>query len=236
MHMQRPVSKLLRSIRLNRQLFDLPAADLLFRLQLAPQQVNAAFRRYAGPHPKYESLRNKSMGMALIDLSFFDGPATYLETVDETGWAGPPGQQARLRGYTARAIDRDRYHDEIANINQLPDQLRQGRPLDMSWLQPAGDVTSPCAVSFGAFNQYHELVAYCTVGVFGNFASVEELIGYKNRDGVMYLLLTEIICELLAAGTVQYFMYGSFVSASAGKRKFKRRLGFVPYRVRYALD
>jgi hypothetical protein len=66
-------------------------------------------------------------------------------------------------------------------------------------------------------------------------ASADELVAYKNRDGVMYLMLTGIVCQLIEESGIDYFMYDSFLDAKAGQRKFKRRLGFRPYRVRYDL-
>jgi hypothetical protein len=88
---------------------------------------------------------------------------------------------------------------------------------------------------YGAFNAGGQLVAYCNIGLYGNFASAEELVGYKNRDGMMYLMLAEIVCRLIEEDGIDYFMCDSFFDAKAGHRKFKRRLGFRPYRVRYAL-
>jgi hypothetical protein len=87
---------------------------------------------------------------------------------------------------------------------------------------------------FGAFDQTGALAAYCRVNFYGNFAAVEELIGCKNRDGVMYMLLSEIVCRLINEAFLDYFMCDGFLDTKAGLRRFKRRLGFEPYRVRYA--
>jgi hypothetical protein len=132
-----------------------------------------------------------------------------------------------------REIDRPAWLDAIADINSVPEQ-RQGRPLDENspLLASGGRGHARC---YGAFDQAGRLVAYCTVAFFGNFATAEELVGYKSRDGVMYLMLTEIICQLIDEGKLEYFMYDAFLGARAGARKFKRRLGFQPYRVRYLL-
>jgi hypothetical protein len=48
-------------------------------------------------------------------------------------------------------------------------------------------------------------------------------------------MLAGIVCQLIEESGIDYFMYDSFLEAKAGQRKFKRRLGFRPYRVRYDL-
>ncbi|MFL6672679.1 MAG: hypothetical protein ACJ8LG_05220 [Massilia sp.] len=220
-------------LRLSIQLSTLPVARLCFRPQANPEPIRAAYKHFTGPHPKYKVFRNKSMGMALLDLSRFGNSFAYLEAVGERGYAGPQGRKAKLRGYRVREIDRLAHLDEIAHINQSPEQ-RQGRPL--SHASPLLALGDPRHLRcYGTFNQHGRLVAYCHVGFFGNFATAEELAGYKNRDGVMYLMLTEIICQLIEEGKLEYFMYDAFLGARAGARKFKRRLGFQAYRVRYML-
>lgn len=94
----------------------------------------------------------------------------------------------------------------------------------------------PYVYYFGAFDKEGQLVAYCNVGLFGNFGATEQLLGYKNRDGVMYFLLTEVVGLLIENREVSYFMYDTFFGAKDGLRDFKRRVGFRPYRARYTLE
>ena len=61
------------------------------------------------------------------------------------------------------------------------------------------------------------------------------MLGYYNRDGVMYFLLKEIVCSLIEEGQVDYLMYDMLLGGRAGLREFKRRAGFAPYRVHYEL-
>lgn len=217
------------------QLSTLPVARLCFRPQLAPEQIRAAYRDFTRPHPRYKVFRHKSMGMALIDLARFDSPLAYLDSIRTRGYGAPQGEKARLRGYHWREIERAAYIEEIRRLT-MPEEERQ------VWPAEAASATKAPAIgeaehfrSYGTFDPDGRLVAYCRVGVFGNFASAEQLAGYKNRDGVLYLMLTEIICALIADGEVDYFMYDSFLGVRSGLRKFKRKLGFAPYRVRYAL-
>jgi hypothetical protein len=87
----------------------------------------------------------------------------------------------------------------------------------------------------GVFDAQDRLVAYCSMGRYGNFVATDQLMGYKNQDGIMYLLLLKIICRLIEEHEVDYFMYDTFLGAQPGLRDFKRRVGFRPYRARYEL-
>ena len=108
--------------------------------------------------------------------------------------------------------------------------------MDPAYLEkPESYDSKPNFRYFGVINQTGVLVAYCNVATYGNFAATDRLLGYKNNDGTMYLLLVEIICRLIDDSQVQYFMYDTFLGAQDGLRNFKRRLGFQPYRIRYSL-
>jgi hypothetical protein len=222
------LSKLRRLLKLSLQLSTLPVARLTVRALSHPDRARAAYDHFTRPHPKYKLFRNKSMGMALIDLSGFTSSSAYLQAVDETGRGAPQSRKAESRGYLLRQIDRDGYLDDIEQINIAADQRQP------STVSDPFDGHEHCRY-YGAFDAGGRLVAYCIVGLHGNFASADELVAYKNRDGVMYLMLTGIVCELIEERGVDYFMYDSFLEAKAGQRKFKRRLGFRPYRVRYDL-
>jgi hypothetical protein len=191
--------------------------------------VHAAYRQFTKPHPKYKLFKNKSMGAALIDLARFADPAAYLDAVGVPGHAGPRRNTARSLGYQVRRIDCSEHSDEIQAIDAAASAGRGAAGL------LAANTGSPCCRCYGAFNRHGKLVGYCTACVYGNFAATDQLSSYKNRDGVMYLVLTEIICELLREGQVDYFMFDSFLGARTGQREFKRRFGFAPYRARFAL-
>lgn len=45
----------------------------------------------------------------------------------------------------------------------------------------------------------------------------------------------EIICSLFHKPPLDFFMYDTFLGARPGLRSFKRRIGFQPYRVSYAI-
>jgi hypothetical protein len=77
--------------------------------------------------------RNKTRGIALIDLSTFGGhTGGYLHSVRRSGHAGPQSRKATARGYRLRRIDRNDHVDEIHAIHTSCEQ-RQGRPMGLSY-------------------------------------------------------------------------------------------------------
>jgi len=222
------LSKLRRLLKLSLHLSTLPVARLIFHADNHPDRARAAYEHFTRPHRKYKLFRNKSMGMALIHLSGFDSPTAYLEGMSKNGSASPHSRKAEERGYALRQIDRTSYLEDIEQMNVAAEERQPSTLSD-----PFG--THERCRCYGAFDANGRLVAYCNVGLYGNFASADELAAYKNRDGVLYLMLMGIVCELIEEHGIDYFMYDSFLGAKAGQRKFKRRLGFRPYRVRYEL-
>jgi len=79
-------------------------------------------------------------------------------------------------------------------------------------------------------------MAYGELGFYGNFASFTRVIGVRNNDGVMHLMVTEIICQLIEGRNYQYLMYDTYFGASPGLKTFKKMLGFQPYRAKYSLQ
>jgi hypothetical protein len=229
-------AKLMERALLLVQLARLPVARLRFEQRLNPEGIRHAHALFTRPHPRYKVFRNKTMGIALIDLSTFGGhTGGYLHSVRRSGHAGPQSRKATARGYRLRRIDRNDHVDEIHAIHTSCAQ-RQGRPMDESYLvKKSAYEDAPHFECYGVFDADGRLAAYCSMGRYGNFVATDQLMGYKNQDGIMYLLLLTIICRLIEEREVDYFMYDTFLGAQPGLRDFKRRVGFRPYRARYEL-
>jgi hypothetical protein len=88
---------------------------------------------------------------------------------------------------------------------------------------------------FGVLNAAGKLTAYGDLGFYGNFASFSRVIGMRNNDGMMHLMVTEIICQMIEGGRYDYLMYDTYFGASPGLKSFKEMLGFQPYRAKYSL-
>jgi hypothetical protein len=213
----------------------LPVATLRFDTRYHPEDVRNTHRSFTRPHPRYKVIGHKQLGVALIDLRRWAGAPVY----PASGAAGYVAK-ARKRGYRLAQIDRNAHVDAIHAINtSLPS--RQGRPMDAHYQEKAASYEPQCHYRyFGVFDKREQLVAYCNLGRFGNFAAFAQLLGYRNNDGVMHLMIADIVSLLLAerhAGDgPDYLMYDTFFGAQPGLRQFKTLLGFVPYRVRYTLQ
>lgn len=217
------------------KLLTLPKARLRFDSAIAPTKIRSQFELFNRPHARFPLMKNKTMGIALIDLSNFKNSTEYLATVRKKDYAGHHARQARKRGYTVRRINRNEHIAEIYRINTSA-QSRQGRPMDTPYLTLQTEYSDAAPTqSYGVFNAAGILMGYCCFGVYGNFAATDRLLGIKTADGAMYLLLLEIICMLIDRGQVDYFMYDTFLGAQPGLKSFKRRIGFQPFRVKYSI-
>lgn len=213
----------------------LPTARLQFQSSIDPPRIAALHALFTRPHARFPLIKNKTMGIALIDLSKFKSPADYLATVGKKDHAGHQARVARRRGYTVRPILRGAHADAIHAIH-VSSSTRQGRPMDLSYQIRQTDFDdAPPLRCFGVFAPGGRLVGYCSFGIYGNFAATDKLLCIKNKDGAMYLLLVEIVSFLIGRRDIDFFMYDTYLGAREGLQSFKRRMGFRPYRVRYAI-
>jgi hypothetical protein len=224
-----------RLLRAGAEIHKMPRAQLEFHSKLHPEHINATHRTFTKPHPRYRLIKNKTVGIALIDLRKFKTPADYLDTVRKRDFAGYHARRATSRGYQVRHIARNCFIDDIHEINNSA-ETRQGRPMDGVYrIKQTSFEDYPHYAYFGIMDKSEKLVGYCNLAILGNFAATERVIGHKNNDGSMFLLLTEMICSLIEQKTVNFLMYDSYLGAQPGLRNFKHRLGFSPYLVRYSL-
>jgi hypothetical protein len=219
-----------------RQLLTLPVAELRFEQAIEPVSVNATYRYYTKRHPKYKLIQHKSWGAALIDLNECDSGEKYLERIKGKNNGAFHARRARARGYQLVEIDLNGHIDAIHDINTSVGQ-RQGRPMDARYQDKQSCFeTHPNFTYYGIVNAEGRLMAYATLGHYGNFSAFSQLIGYRNNDGIMHLMVVDIISDLITQGGVHYIMYDTFFGALPGMRQFKTILGFQPYRARYSLQ
>lgn len=230
----RAALRLLQMLHAAREIVRLPVATLDFDTRYHPDDVRDTHRRFTQPHPKYKLFGHKQLGVALIDLRQLDGAASY-----PGAGAACYVNKARKRGYRLVQIDRNAHIDAIHAINtSLP--CRQGRPMDGRYQRKQACYEALRHYRyFGVFDQREQLVAYSNLGRYGNFAAFAQLLGYRNNDGVMHLMVADIVSllrqERQRGGGPDYLMYDTFFGALPGLRQFKTLLGFAPYRVRYTL-
>ena len=217
-------------------LLQLPPARLRFDTRLEPVNVVSTYRYYTKRHPRYKLVQHKSWGAALIDLHRFDRHTDYLDTIKGKNCGAWHARRARARGYVLAEIDRNEHVEAIHAIHCSVEQ-RQGRPMDSKYQekQTRFDVLGNFNY-FGVFDTQGKLVAYATIGRYGNFSAFAQLMGYRNNDGIMHLLVSDIVCRLIDARQVQYVMYDTWFGALPGMQQFKNVLGFAPYRAQFSIQ
>lgn len=231
-----PPGALRRSCQLLAQLVRLPHAHLVFERAIAPAVIADTYRYFTKRHPTYKVIQHKSWGAALIDLAQCASVEAYLERIKGKNHGAYFVKRARARGYVVRAIDRNDHVDAIHDINTSA-PARQGRPMDDKYLRKQERYDNlPNFRYFGVFDAQGKLVAYSTLGWYGNFSAFGQLMGYRNNDGMMHLMIADVVATLINEQRVQYLMYDTFFGALPGLQQFKTILGFEPYRAIYRLQ
>jgi hypothetical protein len=214
----------------------LPVAPLQFRLALNPENIEKVYKIYTKAHPKYKIVQHKSVGAALVDLTRFRNRDEYMGEFKGRNSATSHARKAKAKGYTVIEIDRNDFIDDIYEINTSL-EVRQGRRMDASYSEKTTSYRSEANYKYyGVLNAEGKLVAYGELGFYGNFAAFSRVIGLRNNDGIMHLMVSEIICQLIEAGGYQYLMYDTYFGASPGLKNFKKMLGFQPYRAKYSIQ
>ena len=218
------------------QVARLPVARLCFRVAINPDDVTSVYKYFTKPHPRYKIFRNKALGAALVDLTSFRSGEDYLANIKGRNRGAYHAGKARARGYVVVEIDRNDFVDEIHEINTSIKE-RQGRPMDASYLEKKTSYNPDKNYKYyGVLSSSGKLMAYGEVGFYGNFAAFDRLLGHRTNDGIMHLMVTEIICRLIDDGSLNYAMYDTYFGANPGLKMFKTMLGFKPYRAKYSIQ
>jgi hypothetical protein len=228
-------NKLSRLFELARSIATLPVARLEFRRAINPEVVGAMHRHFTRRHAKYLVIQNKSLGAALVDLTQFCNREAYMDTIKGRNSAERHARKATAKGYRVVQIERNDFIDDIHEINTSV-EIRQGRPMDSAYREKTTHYPADNNYTyFGVLNAAGKLMAYGDLGLYGNFLAFNRVIGVRNNDGVMHLMVTEIICRAIEERRCHYLMYDTFFGTSPGLQEFKNMLGFKPYRAKYSL-
>lgn len=228
-------NKLSQLFELGQTIIRLPTAKLEFRRDLNPGDVDRMHRHFTKRHPRYLVFQNKSLGAALIDLSTFASVDAYMETIKGGNSAAAHTSRAKKKGYKVVEIDRNDHIDHIDEINNSV-EMRQGRPMDATYREKVMHFPKENNYTYlGVLNPAGKLVSYINLGLYGNFVAIDRVIGLRNNDGVMHLMVTDAVARLIGERKVRYLMYDTCFGASPGLLKFKTMLGFTPYRVKFTI-
>jgi hypothetical protein len=228
---------LTEAIRLVWEIPTLPRIDVRMWGDSVARELFSYFVR---PHPRLRLVESKRLGAAMVPL-----PDTFEEYLQG-------GQMQALRTNRDHAIDFG-YHvgvflfaecfEQALEIN-LSMGKRGGRPMAAHYTNRSlfAETMRPDARIFGLLDKGGALAAYAYAPICGEVAVLHYLLGHADHlaRGVMYLLVSEVIREVIAlkrqGGMPGWLMYDTFYGASAGLQYFKRRLGFSPYIVRWKWD
>lgn len=230
-------NKLSRVLDLIIAIAKLPVARLEFRMAINPAEVEKIYKYFTKRHPKYKIFQNKALGAALVDLARFGNRHEYMESIKGSrNSAEQHARRAKAKGYQVVQIDKNNFVDAIHEINTSV-ETRQGRPMDSTYTQKIQkfDVEKNF-IYYGVINSSGKLMAYGDLGFYGNFAAFNRIIGVRNNDGVMHLLVTEVICQMIENGSFDYVMYDTYFGAGQGLQAFKKMLGFEPHRAKYSIQ
>jgi hypothetical protein len=230
------LNKLSRLFDLVIAISKLPVARLGFRREIDPDNVAKFYKYFTSRHPRYKIFQNKELGAALVDLAKFQNRAEYMQTITGRNSAEHHARRARAKGYRVVEIDKNDYVDAIHAINTSV-EVRQGRPMDATYREKQQHYsTDKNFTYYGVVNAAGKLTGYADVGFFGDFAAFNRVIGMRNNDGAMHLLMVEIVSQMIEYRTVNYLMYDTYFGASPGLQTFKKMLGFEPYRAKYSIQ
>lgn len=189
---------------------------------------------FTAPHPTYKIIRNKTLGVALLDLpgdfdTFLKGPK--MNDVRNKR------NRATRSGHTFRAFYAPDLLEEILEVNRSADQ-RDGRPMPQDYFlaDRVADYLARNPDMYGVFSSDGRLRAYIHVEHMGEICVICRLLGHKDHlnDGIMFLMISELVRDLISNHPeTKYLMYDMWMGASSGYRQFKEKNGFRPYRVKW---
>jgi hypothetical protein len=204
------------------------------------EKSRETFKSFTNRH-RLLIIKKKTIGVALIDFTHFGNFSDYLKSIDGKNSAAYYSRKAKKREYKFTQIDRNEFKDDIHEINTSA-EFRQGRKMtDSYFIKTDHHETLPGYLYFGVVNSSGKLVAYCNITNYGEFAAIPTLLGHKAHlnDGIMYYMLTEVaryLFEIKDSVNLRYLVYDTLIGASGGLQKFKRKLGFQAYRVKWKWD
>jgi hypothetical protein len=200
-------------------------------------KYKSTYEYFMKPH-RLKLFKNKTLGVALIDLDLYTNFDAYYKSINGKNSSAYYSRKALKRAYEFVEIDRNKYVDDIYDIN-TSSEIRQGQKMSSGYLKKIERYhDEKNSRYFGVVDCQGILVSYCNIGFYGEFSLVVQLLGHKKHlnNGIMYLMMIElnklIFREYKEKGC-RYIMYDTFFGASGGLKKFKEKLGYQSYRVKW---
>ena len=178
-------------------------------------------------HPLFEQLKD---GYRLCSVQHV--PIFTDSWRDEHRNARKRADRCQRRGYVFSQYRRERYSDDLYEINTSKEE-RQGRRMSAGyWDRPSGSALPTyecpfhCIIDYGVFLK-EKLVAYLVLIRSGELRLVSQILGHGDhlQNEVMFLLFQEVVrSEVPFGGQLVYNLHNS---GTKGLQEFKERLGFT---------
>jgi hypothetical protein len=230
-----------------RQICSLPDVSINLMLGKTAQNdpffgkiVRDFYRESRSRHPKFPLIRRFRHGVATCVLpATFDAYFGKIEASARRNF-----KKAQRNRYVFKRISFNDHLEEIAEIRQSA-AIRQGKMPDEYLNEKPRLCTNP--ESQTPFHDYPyfgvlrdgKVYAYAGCLLAGELCLVEHIFGHAQHqsDGVVPMLLISIVDHLLRKHpNVKYYAYDTYFGAGETMRRFKTKLGFLPFRVTWKLD
>ncbi len=232
-------TKIIRFINILKEISKLPKVKIVFckYTDESKKKCEETYRYFTKLH-RLKLFRNKTLGIALIDLNLYKDFDEYYKSINGKNSAVYYSRKAIKREYKFVEMNRNEYVSDIHNIN-TSSKIRQGRSMSSGYLTKVENYKNEINYRyFGVLDAKGMLLSYCNIGFYGEFALVVTLLGHKKflNDGIMYLMMIELnklVFTNYKNSGYKYIMYDTFFGASDGLKKFKEKLGYKAYKVKW---
>lgn len=190
-------------------------------------------------HPKFPLVKRYEYGVALCTIpKEFEAYFMMIEAAARRNF-----KKAERNGYVFSKIDFNNHLGDIKEIRQSTD-VRQGSVASEILNGKVTRCSNPASTTnihdypyFGILKD-GRLVAYAGCLVAGELCMIEHILGHAARqsDGIVPALIISIARYVMEHyPSVKYYGYGTYFGAGRTMRRFKRKFGFVPHRVKWTL-
>jgi len=190
-------------------------------------------------HPKFPLIKTDAVGVALVRLpESFDDYFMMIEASARRNF-----KKAERRGYTFEKIEYNDFLGDIREIWQSTD-VRQGNVPEYMLrgeVTPSDNPATTTSVHdypyFGILRD-RKLLAYAGCLVSGELCAIEQIFGHARyqSDGVVPMLIISIAGHIMKNfPKVKCYTYDTFLGATTNMKRFKRKFGFLPHRVKWRL-
>jgi len=229
-------------------LYDTPSIDISLRIeetknnhQFFSQITHEFYQSATSRHKKMPVFGKMTRGVGICSLP--ENFETYIKSIESSGHRNV--KKAIRLGYVFERIDYNKHLDDIFDIRRsatirqgkVSDDFVNNRPVPVN--DPESNSLSHDYPYFGVFDPEGRMVAYAGCFLAGEVIELSHFYGHAEhqKNGVVPLLITMIAKYTMEKHPdVRVFMYGGYIGASTTLRRFKKKFGFLPYKVNWSLN